>query len=95
MSITLSEPSKSRARLKRIWKLSLRRVIIPFCAYGPVVYFFPKIALLYALCGAYDVSRNTNLSLSTIRRYFLGNGVLLWMLSPVNVLLDLLSLPYI
>lgn len=95
MSITLSEPLTGRARLKRIWKLSLRRVIIPFCVYATVVYFFPRLALLYAVCGAYDVSRNTDLNLSTVRRYFLGNGVLLWMLSPINVLLDLLSLPHI
>ena len=28
-------------------------------------------------------------------RYFLGNGFLVWLLSPINVLLDLLSLPYL
>jgi hypothetical protein len=95
MNITLSEPLTGRARLRRIGKLALRRVIFPFCAYAPIVYFFPKLALLYAVCGAYDVSRNTDLNLSTLRRYFLGNGVLLWILSPINVLLDLLSLPYI
>ena len=40
------------------------------------------------------MGRNHGLKLSTIRRYFIGNGFLLWMLSPINVLLDLLSLPY-
>jgi beta-hydroxylase len=61
----------------------------------PLAYFFPWIALLYLVCGAYDVSRNSGLSLLTVRRYFLGNGVALWLLSPVNVLLDILSLPYV
>ncbi len=95
MSNVLGEPLGARAHLRRIWKLSLRRVIIPFCVFAPFTYFFPKIALFYAACGAYDVGRNTGLNLSMLRRYFLGNGVLLWMLSPINVLLDLLSLPYI
>ncbi len=95
MSITLSEPLRGRALFNRIWKFSLRRVVGPICLLGPFVYFCPKIALFYALCGAYDVSRNRGLKLSTVRRYFLGNGVLLWVLSPLNVLLDLLSLPYV
>jgi hypothetical protein len=92
---TLSKPLGGWALLRRIWKLPLRRVIIAFCVLAPLAYFFPKIALFYAACGAYDVGRNTGLNLSTLRRYFLGNGVLLWMLSPINVLLDVLSLPYI
>ncbi len=95
MSTSLSEPLRGRALFTKIWKVSLRRVLLPLCIFGPIAYFFPKIALFYAICGAYDVSRNTDLKPSTIRRYFLGNGVLLWMLSPINILLDLLSLPYI
>jgi hypothetical protein len=70
-------------------------VLAPLCVWGPFAYFFPKIALLYAICGIYDVSRNRPPTMSTVRRYFLGNGVLLWILSPINVLIDLLSLPYI
>lgn len=95
MSITVSEPLRGRALFDRIWKFSLRRVLGPICLLGPFAYFCPKIALFYALCGAYDVSRNRGLKLSTVRRYFLGNGVLLWALSPINVLLDLVSLPYV
>jgi len=70
-------------------------VLFPVCVLAPFAYFFPKIALFYAACGAYDLSRNSGLKLSTLRRYFIGNGFLVWMLSPINVLLDLLSLPYI
>ncbi|MFY9758893.1 MAG: hypothetical protein WAK32_00610, partial [Xanthobacteraceae bacterium] len=69
--------------------------MFPLCVLAPFAFFFPKIALFYALCGAYDVSRNTGLKLSTLRRYFIGNGFLVWMLSPINILLDLLSLPYV
>jgi aspartyl/asparaginyl beta-hydroxylase (cupin superfamily) len=95
VSITLREPLRGRALFDRIWKFALRRVLFPVCVLAPFAYFFPKIALFYAACGAYDLSRNTGLKLSTLRRYFIGNGFLVWMLSPINILLDLLSLPYI
>ncbi len=94
-NVTLSEPLRGRALFDRIWKFTLRRVVLPIAIWGPIAYVFPKIALFYLACGAYDVSRNRPLKLSTIRRYFMGNGVLLWMLSPINVLLDLFSLPYV
>ncbi|HEX4043901.1 MAG TPA: aspartyl/asparaginyl beta-hydroxylase domain-containing protein [Xanthobacteraceae bacterium] len=73
----------------------MRRVLFPVCVLAPFAFLFPKIALFYAVCGAYDVSRNTDLKLSTLRRYFIGNGFLLWVLSPINIVLDLLSLPYV
>jgi len=70
-------------------------VLFPLGVLAPFAYYFPKIALFYAVCGAYDVSRNEGLNFSTLRRYFIGNGVPTWILSPFNTLLDLLSLPYI
>ena len=70
-------------------------MLFPLGVLAPFAYFFPKIALFYALCGAYDVSRNGRLKLSTLRRYFIGNGFVTWVLSPFNTLLDLLSLPHI
>lgn len=95
MSTTVSEALRGRALFDRIWKYALRRVLAPIAVLAPLAYFFPKIALVYAICGAYDVSRNRGLKLSTVRRYFFGNGVLLWLLSPLNALLDLFSLPYV
>jgi hypothetical protein len=78
-----------------MWKHFVRRVLFPLGVLAPFAYFFPKIALFYAVCGAYDVSRNQGLNFSTLRRYFIGNGFLTWVLSPFNILLDLLSLPNI
>jgi hypothetical protein len=89
------ETLKGRELVTRIWKYFVRRVVFPLGVLAPFAYFFPKIALFYAVCGAYDVSRNQGLNLSTLRRYFIGNGFLTWVLSPFNTLLDLLSLPYI
>ena len=50
---------------------------------------------VFVVCGLYDVLRNKKLDASVVKRYFLGNGILTWLLSPFNTLLDLLSLPYI
>jgi hypothetical protein len=70
-------------------------VLFPLFVLAPAAYFFPKIAIVYAICGAYDVSRNSELGFETLRRYFIGNGFGTWLLSPFNSLLDLLSLPFI
>jgi aspartyl/asparaginyl beta-hydroxylase (cupin superfamily) len=95
VSTTFAEGLTGRALVVRICKFSLRRILFPLCVLAPFAYFFPKIALVYAVCGAYDVSRNSKLNLSTLRRYFIGNGFPTWVLSPFNSLLDLLSLPYV
>lgn len=95
MSVLTAEKLTNRQFIVRICKFSLRRILFPLCVLCPFAFFFPKIALLYVVCGGYDVSRNTDLDLSTFRRYFIGNGALTWLLSPFNSLLDLLSLPYI
>jgi Aspartyl/Asparaginyl beta-hydroxylase len=95
VSTTFTETLTGRQLVTRIWKYSVRRVLLPVCVFVPFAYFFPKIALFYALCGAYDVSRNPGLNFETARRYFIGNGFPTWLLSPINIVLDLLSLPYI
>jgi hypothetical protein len=95
VSTTVAAPLTGKEFVTRIWKYAVRRVLVPLCVFAPAAYFFPKIALFYAVCGAYDVSRNRGLNFSTLRRYFIGNGFLTWVLSPLNALLDLLSLPYI
>ena len=95
MNTAIVETLTSQKIFTRIWKYSLRRLLFPICVLAPFAYFLPKIALFYALCGAYDACRNRPVTAETLRRYFIGNGVGTWMLSPINILLDLLSLPYI
>ena len=58
-------------------------------------YFLPAVMLFYVLCGAYDVSRNGNIDGRLLYRYFFGNGVPTWALSPFNILMDIVTLPYI
>jgi len=95
LSTASYEALRGKALVARLWKFPVRRILFPLCVLAPAAYFFPKIALFYAICGAYDVSRNSGLNLSTLRRYFIGNGFPTWMLSPLNMLLDLLCLPYV
>jgi beta-hydroxylase len=93
--MTLAEALTDRQFLVRMYKYATRRVLFPVCGFGLFGYFFPKIAFFYLVCGVYDVSRNSGLSAETLRRYFIGNGFLTWVLSPFNSLLDLFSLPYV
>jgi aspartyl/asparaginyl beta-hydroxylase (cupin superfamily) len=95
MSVTITETRRGRVRLERIVKLTVRRVLFPLFVLVPFAYFFPKIALVFAIFGAYDVTRNRPITPELFRRYFIGNGFGTWLLSPLNSLLDLLSLPYI
>jgi beta-hydroxylase len=95
VSTTLTETLTPSERVTRRWKFFVRRLLFPFGVLAPFAYVFPKIALFYAVCGAYDVGRNKGLNLSTLRRYFIGNGFPTWVLAPFNILLDLLSLPYL
>ena len=95
MTAIASETLTGRQLFARICKYSLRRVLFPICVLAPFAYFFPRLAIFYALCGTYDACRNRPVNAETLRRYFIGNGWGTWMLSPINILLDLLSLPYI
>jgi len=72
-----------------------RKVLLPAALFLVMAYVLPWLALLYLACGLYDVSRNRKLDLTTLRLYFFGNDVLLWLLSPLNALFDLLALPNI
>jgi len=94
MSTTLSGPVEKRPPARRAWK-EVKRFLVPAVVLVPFAYFLPKIALFYLVCGIYDVGRNRALKPWKVQRYFIGNGFLLWLLSPVNILLDLFCLPYV
>lgn len=95
VSTTLTETLTGKQLATRIVKYSVRRVLFPLFVLAPFAWFFPKIAAFLAICGAYDVSRHKKIDAELLRRYFIGNGFVTWMLSPFNALLDLLSLPYV
>ena len=43
------------------------------------------------LCGLIDISRHKTMDLKLIKEYFIGKGFLTFLLSPLNLLSDLLS----
>ncbi|MFO0864804.1 MAG: aspartyl/asparaginyl beta-hydroxylase domain-containing protein [Gemmataceae bacterium] len=88
--ITATPPKRKSSRFLKYAKKTLKRVV-PFAVFA---YFIPWVLLFYVICGFLDVMRNSRRTLSTIDRYFAGNGVFTWVLSPFNLLMDVLSLPY-
>jgi beta-hydroxylase len=53
--------------------------------------FYVLYALLfYIICGLLDFRRSRRFEAANWRRYFFGNGILTWLLSPFNLLMDLL-----
>ncbi|MEO1008887.1 MAG: aspartyl/asparaginyl beta-hydroxylase domain-containing protein [Planctomycetota bacterium] len=58
------------------------------------LYAIPMIVGFYVFCGAIDVGRHRPLTYAVVDSYFFGKGVLTWLLSPFNLLMDVLSLPY-
>ncbi len=81
--------TKSSRALKRMLRVC-RKLFLAALA----IYFVPVPFAFYLACGLLDVMRNTRRTYSTIDRYFAGNGVFTWLLSPFNLVMDLLSLPY-
>jgi aspartyl/asparaginyl beta-hydroxylase (cupin superfamily) len=57
-------------------------------------YYIPEALAFFLSCGLVDVLRNTRRTYSTLDRYFTGNGFFTWLLSPFNLLMDLIALPY-
>jgi aspartyl/asparaginyl beta-hydroxylase (cupin superfamily) len=84
-------PAKGRASrfFKNAFKATRKLVVL-----GLAIYFIPEITAFFLSCGALDVLRNKRRTYSTLDRYFAGNGIFTLLLSPFNLLMDLLALPY-
>lgn len=60
-----------------------------------LTYLLPKLMICYIAFGLYDVSRNRPVTWKLIQNYFFSKGILVWVLSPLNILMDILSLPHL
>src|SRR5579871_1009638 len=69
----------------------LRRIALGAVVLIPALYFFPLITLFFIVCGALDISRHFKITPEMAEKYFLGNGIGTWMLSPINLLADVFS----
>ncbi|WP_062218386.1 aspartyl/asparaginyl beta-hydroxylase domain-containing protein [Aureimonas sp. D3] len=72
-------------------KKALRRIAIALPVVALLLWFVPWLTLFWLVCGVIDVARNKGKNQLLISRYFMGNGILTWLLSPFNLLVDLLS----
>ncbi len=76
---------------KLISRLTKRFVVI-----GIVTYLYWPITAVFMGASFYDVMRQKNKDkLFVLKQYFLVNGALTWIFSPLNLLIDILSLPFI
>ena len=90
MTPTLPAIRPPKVQPLRLVKKAVKRVVPLALA----IYFIPWVLAGYAALGLVDVLRNTRRTLSTLDRYFFGNGVFTWLLAPFNLLIDVLCLPY-
>ncbi len=58
------------------------------------VYFIPVPFAIFLGLGLLDFARNKRRTLSALDRYLAGNGFFTWLLSPFNLFMDVISLPY-
>ena len=68
---------------------SVRRLAIGGTVLAAGLYFVPVVMALYLITGLFDVMRNERRDAMVFERYFLGNGIATWLLSPFNLLVDL------
>ncbi len=95
--VTQRTRRRDARRFKRIMKraFAIASLLVFGVASGVNGYsIVPKVLMFYLACGLLDVIRNRPRNVFTIDNYFFGNGVPTWLLSPFNLLMDMLVLPY-
>jgi aspartyl/asparaginyl beta-hydroxylase (cupin superfamily) len=68
-----------------------RRLAIFVIVVGAALYFIPIPTVIMLACGALDVGRHRKIRYELLEKYFAGNGIGTWLLSPINLLADLFS----
>ncbi len=93
MPSTPSENTNLNSRkYKKLFRKIGKRIIIALI----VAYICWPLVLLYAVTGVYDVLRQKYKDKKFLfYQYFLVNGSLAWLFSPINTIIDILCLPFI
>jgi aspartyl/asparaginyl beta-hydroxylase (cupin superfamily) len=68
-----------------------RRLILFAIVLAAALYFVPTLTTMLIICGAIDVGRHRKITYELIEKYFMGNGIGTWLLSPFNLIADLFS----
>src|SRR5687768_14740671 len=82
-----------KTNVNRKLKKSIKYILVGG-VFLALFYFLPLPMIILTLCGIWDVSRNRGLDASVVRQYFTRNGIGTWLASPINILMDILALPY-
>lgn len=77
--------------MKRETKKLIKTVAISTVVLAVLLYLIPWITIFWLICGLLDISRNKAKNNMMFKRYFAGNGLLTWFLSPFNLFVDLIS----
>ena len=85
-----AEQVPARRRRKPAVK-RVRRLAVVLAVLAPAAWLVPVPTAILLACGAMDVMRHRRITLRLLEQYFTGNGILTWLLSPLNLLADLLS----
>ncbi|MEH6630476.1 MAG: aspartyl/asparaginyl beta-hydroxylase domain-containing protein [Halopseudomonas aestusnigri] len=64
------------------------RIIVPLTV---LLYLVPIFTIVFIALGVIDLSRHNKITPKLAKKYFTGNGLLTWALSPINLFLDLIS----
>ncbi len=88
----LAEPSKQWFR--NAWRYT-RKVLKRAAPLLIAGFVYPPVAIVYLATGVYEVLRHGRDLAAISHQYFLVNGGLTWFLSPLNTLIDILSLPFV
>src|SRR5262245_56473799 len=83
-TVATQRPLWKRPNVRR-----LRHIIVAVIVLGAALYFLPVLTLLFILCGFLDFSRHQTITTEAVEKYFTGNGITTWALSPINLLTDL------
>ena len=59
-----------------------RRIAIGAVILLPALYFLPALTIFYLVCGTLDIARQRNVTVELVEKFFLGNGIFTWALSP-------------
>lgn len=64
------------------------KIVIPLAL---LLYFIPVLTIIFIAFGLVDLARHKKISVDLARKYFAGNGLLTWLLSPLNLFFDLIA----
>ena len=82
---------KAMALKDRMSARTIRKLVMFVAAVAVALFVAPALMLFYLVCGVLDVSRHRQPTYNLVEKYFTGNGLLTWLLSPLNLFADLFS----